>query len=159
RYLGFGEQPRAATQPGVPVAPFDPLERLRAFHFNDGIEVHGCALDGYLRSSSEVGPGPGVISAGHWCEPNGTAGGRKGCFPRRCISEMMVLRASPPISSKSINRSLPKNSEPTARSEMMRVSEVSISCGVVVNEIVSISSNRSLTASGGKYWASVLNST
>ena len=35
-----------------------------------------------------MAPGPGVISAGHWCEPNGTAGGRNGFFPRRSISEM-----------------------------------------------------------------------
>ncbi len=72
---------------------------------------------------------------------------------------MIVLRASPPISSKSISLSLSKNRAPTERSEMMRTIEVSISCGVVVKEMVSISISRSLIASGGKYWASVLNST
>src|SRR5262249_9463967 len=52
---------------------------------------------------------------------------------------------------------MPKNSAPTVRSEMIRVSDVSISSGVVVNEIVSISSSRSLIASGPKYCASTLN--
>ncbi len=42
---------------------------------------------------------------------------------------------------------------------MMRVSDSSISVGVVVNEIVSISSSRSLIASGPKYCASTLNRT
>ena len=42
---------------------------------------------------------------------------------------------------------------------MIRVSDSSISSGVEVNEIVSISIRRSLIASGGKNWASTLNRT
>jgi len=52
---------------------------------------------------------------------------------------------------------LPKNSAPTERSAMMRVSAVNMSSGVVVNEMVSISTRRSLMASGPKYCASTLN--
>ena len=121
--LRLGEQPGSAAQEGVAVAPFDLLERLRPLHVDDRIEVHAIPLcsfvvirrggpkapaalrlidSAYFRSSSEVGPGPGVIRVGHCLEPNGTAGGRVGCLPRRCISEMMVLRPSPPISSKSM---------------------------------------------------------
>src|SRR6516164_6514856 len=52
---------------------------------------------------------------------------------------------------------MPKKAAPTERSETMRVSASSISSGVVVNEIVSISTSLEFMASGPKNCASTLN--
>ena len=53
----------------------------------------------YGKSARLFGPGPGVIRVGHWCEPNGTCGGRFTGILRLASSSMIACRASPPISS------------------------------------------------------------
>src|SRR5262249_60422415 len=88
--LRLGEQPASPRKPGMPLAPFDFVERLRAFDLSDRVEVHDPPLlSPYFRSSSEAGPDSPEIRVGHCLEPNGTSGGRKGSFPRAFISEMM----------------------------------------------------------------------
>jgi hypothetical protein len=42
------------------------------------------------RSASVFGPDPGGISVGHWCEPNGTCGGKVTLMLRALSSSMMA---------------------------------------------------------------------
>ena len=57
-----GEQQRHSGDEGRTPGPSACLDGLGAW-------IHG-------RSAKLLAPGPGVISAGHWCEPNGTCGGK-----------------------------------------------------------------------------------
>jgi hypothetical protein len=45
------------------------------------------------RSASVFAPRPGVINAGHWCEPNGTCGGSVGVILSLASSSIMACRS------------------------------------------------------------------
>ena len=81
-----------------------PISSGAAGRFTSLMVSRFAAFDAQGRSLSEVAPGPGVISVGHCGEPKGTAGGRIGVIPRFASSARIAVRASPPISSKSMSR-------------------------------------------------------
>ena len=55
-----------------------------------GLPCHGLGAQIYGRSARLLPAGPGVISAGHWCEPNGTCGGRVTAMLRLASWSMMA---------------------------------------------------------------------
>src|SRR6202023_785390 len=55
---------------------------LPCHDLDHGAQIHGT-------SAKLLAPGPGVISAGHWCEPNDTCGGRVTVI-LRLVSSWMI---------------------------------------------------------------------
>ena len=116
---------------------------------------HYCTGLGAGKSASVFAPGPDVINVGHWWEPNGTCGGSVGVL---LLGSRDNGAARIPAHQLEVHQIVvAEERAPTDRSAMMRVDDSSMSSGVVVNEIVSISISRSLIASGPKNCASTLN--
>jgi hypothetical protein len=107
---------------------------------------------------------PGVIKVGHCLEPNGMLGaerhlrGQKRSHPALAGLGNNRIASIPAHQLEIHHRCVAKRTgPPTARSPMIRVSDSSMSSGLVVKEIVSINISRELIASGPKNCASTLN--